>query len=63
MTVIVTFPSVELAGPLPTEIQNYLQFTAAIVGDSKYADAAKALIQFISSPAAAAVMKTTRGYE
>ncbi len=50
-------PRVELVGPLPAAIQNYTVFAAGIVASSKQQDAGKALIQFISSPAAAAVMK------
>lgn len=59
---IVAAPGVELVGPLPAAIQNYTLFAAGIVVDSKQQDAGKALIQFISSPAAAAVMKT-KGFE
>lgn len=59
---IVADPRVELVGPLPTAIQNYTVVTAGIVANSKERDAAKALIQFISSPAASAVLKA-KGYE
>lgn len=59
---ILAVPSIELVGPLPAAIQNYTLFTAAIVASSKQPDAAKAFIHFISSPAAAAVMKV-KGFE
>lgn len=59
---IVAVPNVEFVGPLPPEIQNYTLLSAGIVADSKQPEAAKALIQFISSPAAIAVMKA-RGFE
>jgi molybdate transport system substrate-binding protein len=59
---IVADPRVELVGPLPTAIQNYTVVTAGVVTNSKEQDAAKALIQFISSPAASAVLKAN-GYE
>lgn len=59
---ILADPRVELVGPLPAAIQNYTVVTAGIVANSKEQDAAKALIQFISSPAATAVLKA-KGYE
>jgi molybdate transport system substrate-binding protein len=59
---IVAAPGVDLVGPLPTPIQNYTLFTAGVVATSKDREAAHALIQFISSPAAQAVMKS-RGFE
>ena len=59
---ILAVPSVELVGPLPAAIQNYTLFTAALVASSKQMDAAKAFIDFISSPAAATVMKA-KGFE
>jgi molybdate transport system substrate-binding protein len=62
MSEIVADPRVELVGPLPAAIQNYTVVTAGIVVNSKERDAAKALIQFISSPAASVVLKAN-GYE
>lgn len=53
---------VELVGPLPLPIQNYTTFAAGVVSNSKQQDAAKALIHFISSPDAAAVMRA-KGFE
>jgi molybdate transport system substrate-binding protein len=50
-------PGVELAGPFPTELQQELVFTAAVAADSKQAEAAKAFIGFLTTPAAAAVIK------
>jgi molybdate transport system substrate-binding protein len=50
-------PGVELAGPFPAELQQELVFSAAIAADTKEADAARALIQFLATPAAAAVIK------
>jgi molybdate transport system substrate-binding protein len=57
-TLIIAAPGVDLAGPLPAEIQNYTVFAAGIVAGSKQQEAGTALIRFLSSPAAAAVMKT-----
>jgi molybdate transport system substrate-binding protein len=59
ITEIVISPGVDLAGPLPSEIQNTTLMTAGIIAASQAPDAAKALIGFISSPAAAAVLKAT----
>ncbi len=56
MNVLVA-PGVELVGPFPAELQQELVFTAAIAADSGNADAAKALINFLTTPAAAAVIK------
>jgi molybdate transport system substrate-binding protein len=50
-------PGVELAGPFPAELQQELVFTAAVAADSKQADAAKAFIAFLETPAAIAVIK------
>lgn len=50
-------PGVELVGPFPAELQQELVFTAAVAADSKLADAAKALIDFLRTPAAAAAIK------
>ena len=52
-------PGVDLAGPLPSEIQNTTVMAAGVTTTSKAPDAATALIGFISSPAAAAVLKAS----
>jgi molybdate transport system substrate-binding protein len=52
-------PGVELAGPFPAELQQELVFTAAVAADSKEADAAKAFIDFLKTPAASAVFKAS----
>ena len=54
--------SVELAGPLPSAIQNYTQFAPGIVTGSSQSDAARALVTFLSSPAAQTVLKA-KGFE
>jgi molybdate transport system substrate-binding protein len=59
ITEIVISPGVDLAGPLPAEIQNTTVMAAGVVTTSKAPDAARALIGFISSPAAAAVLKAS----
>jgi molybdate transport system substrate-binding protein len=50
-------PGVELAGPFPAELQNDLVFTSAIAADTKEAEAAKAFIAYLKTPAAVAVIK------
>ncbi|WP_147156862.1 molybdate ABC transporter substrate-binding protein [Reyranella soli] len=59
---ILAQPTVDLAGPLPSAIQNYTQFAPGIVTGSNQAHAAKALVDFLSSPAAQAVLKA-KGFE
>jgi molybdate transport system substrate-binding protein len=50
-------PGVELAGAFPAELQQELVFTAAVAADSKEAEASKAFIHFLTTPAATAVIK------
>ena len=57
LTNVLIAPGVELAGPFPAELQQELVFTAAIAADSKEADAAKALIDYLKTPAALAAIK------
>ena len=59
---ILAQPTVELAGPLPSAIQNYTQFAPGIVSGSSQIDAARALVTFLSSPAAQTVLKA-KGFE
>jgi molybdate transport system substrate-binding protein len=50
-------PGVDLAGPLPNEIQNLTLLAAGIVATSKAPEPANAFIKFVASPAAAVVLK------
>jgi molybdate transport system substrate-binding protein len=50
-------PGVELAGSFPAELQQELVFAAAVAADTKEAEAAKALIDYLRTPAATAVIK------
>ena len=59
---ILAQPTVELVGPLPSEIQNYTQFAPGIVTGSSQTDAARALVTFLSSPPAQTVLKA-KGFE
>ena len=54
---IVPIHGVEILGPLPGEYQSDIRFGAATSATSKNAEAAQALIAFISGPKAAPVLK------
>ena len=56
------FAGVDYVGPLPADIQQFTTFSSGIVAGTKEADAAKALVKFITAPAAAAAFKK-RGME
>jgi molybdate transport system substrate-binding protein len=50
-------PGVDLLGPFPAELQQELVFTAAVAADSRQADAARAFIDYLRTPAATAIIK------
>jgi molybdate transport system substrate-binding protein len=54
---ILPYPGVELVGPLPPDIQTYTTFSAGISAAAKNADAAAALIKFLTTPDAKAIIK------
>jgi molybdate transport system substrate-binding protein len=51
-----------VAIPLPADIQTYTMYTLGIVASSEQADAAKALVAFLTSPAAKQAL-ATKGFE
>jgi molybdate transport system substrate-binding protein len=55
-------PTVEFVGPLPSAIQNYTEFAPGIVTGSNQMAAARALVTFLTSPAAQTVLKA-KGFE
>jgi molybdate transport system substrate-binding protein len=57
LTNVLMAPGVELAGFFPAELQQQLVFTAALSTDTPRAEAAKAFIDYLRSPAGAAVFK------
>ena len=51
------FPGIDYVGPIPAEVQLITVFSAGIPAGTKQADAAKALVSFVTAPAAAAIFK------
>ena len=62
ITEILADPRLALVGPLPGPMQYYTQYAAGLVAGSTRQDIGQALIAFLASPAAAAVMQT-KGFE
>jgi molybdate transport system substrate-binding protein len=56
------FAGVDYVGPLPADVQQYTMFSSGILAGAKEADAAKAMVKFITTPLAAAAFKK-RGME
>ena len=54
---LISTPGVELLGPLPGELQSVTTFAAAIPLSASQPDAARALIRYLQSPEAMAVIK------
>ena len=54
---ILPYAGAEVVGPLPPEIQFHSVSAAAIAANAKDTEAAKAVIRFLTAPAAAAVLK------
>ncbi len=54
---VLTAPGLDIVGPFPAELQQEVVFTAAAAANTRDADAAKAFITFLATPAAAAVIK------
>ena len=56
------FPGVDYVGPLPADVQQTTVFSSGIVAAAKEPEAAKALVKFLTTPAAGAAFKK-RGME
>jgi molybdate transport system substrate-binding protein len=54
---VLTAPGLEVVGPFPAELQQEVVFTAAVAAHTKEAEAAKAFITYLTTPAATAVIK------
>jgi len=59
LTNVFNAPGIELAGPFPADLQQELVFPAAVATDAKEPAAAKALIDFLKTPAAVDAIKAT----
>ncbi len=57
LTNVLLAPGVELAGPFPGDLQHELVFVGAVAAESKDAAAAKAFLDYLKTPEAAAVFK------
>jgi molybdate transport system substrate-binding protein len=56
-TRIVDVPGVDVVGPIPEALQTKIGFAAGLSASAKEVDAAKALIRFLTAPAAAATLR------
>jgi molybdate transport system substrate-binding protein len=54
---LVHFPGIDYAGPLPGDLQRMTMFSTGIHAGAKQAEAARALVQFITAPAAASIIR------
>ena len=54
---VLTAPGLDVVGPFPAELQQEIVYTAAPALETKEAEAAKALIAFLKSPEAIAIIK------
>jgi molybdate transport system substrate-binding protein len=54
---VISVAGIEVVGPLPGDLQNTIVFAAAIMASAKDAEASKALVNFLRTPEAAAVIK------
>ena len=54
---LVHFAGIDYVGPLPGDLQRMTVFSAGIHAGAKQADAARALVKFITAPAAASVIR------
>jgi molybdate transport system substrate-binding protein len=62
ITEILADPRLELVGPLPDPVQKYTYYAATVVANSANQAAGRQLINFLTSPAASAAMRSN-GFE
>lgn len=58
MSELLPVHGIDIIGPLPAELQNYVSFGAAVSAKASEPEGAKALIAFLKSPAATPVYKS-----
>lgn len=51
------YPGVDYLGPIPESVQRYTMFSSGIIANAKEADAARALVKFITAPNAGEAYK------
>jgi molybdate transport system substrate-binding protein len=54
---LVHFPGVDYVGPLPGDVQRMTVFSAGVHAGAKQAEAARALVKFLTAPAAAPIIR------
>jgi len=54
---VLTAPGLDVVGPFPADLQQEVVFTGAAATDTKQGDAAKALLAYLKSPEAIAIIK------
>jgi molybdate transport system substrate-binding protein len=54
---LIHVPGIDFIGPLPADVQKITVFSAGIHSGAKEPEAAKALVKFLTAPAAAPVFK------
>ncbi len=61
-TVLVAGSGIDIVGPLPAELQSYIVYVSAVGTGAKQPDAARAFIQYLTTPDSVSVMKA-KGFE
>src|SRR5205809_7851662 len=54
---LVHFSGIDYVGPLPGDLQRMTMFSTGLHADAKQADAARALVKFLTAPSAAPVIR------
>jgi molybdate transport system substrate-binding protein len=57
INVILPVAGIDYAGPLPPDLQDYVEFAAGVLAVSKEPEVAKALVKFMSAPEAAPLIR------
>jgi molybdate transport system substrate-binding protein len=54
---VLTAPGLDVVGPFPAELQQEVVYTSAVAAKAREAEAAKAFITYLTTPAAASIIK------